>query len=70
MAAEDADEALRASLDDVSEQWRGNQPERGFSMAIDDLYVPGTVFAVAEDEEDGSAGSSISPRRPRAAAGR
>jgi lysyl-tRNA synthetase class 2 len=48
--AEDADEALRASLDDVSEQWRGNQVERGFSMAIDDLYVPGTVFAVAEDE--------------------
>src|SRR5258706_10722543 len=48
--AEDADDALRASLDDVSEQWRGNQAERGFSMAIDDLYVPGTVFAVAEDE--------------------
>jgi len=51
VAAENADEALRASLDEVSEQWRGNQPERGFSMAIDDLYVPGTVFAVAEDEE-------------------
>ncbi|MDX6473018.1 MAG: lysyl-tRNA synthetase, class [Gaiellaceae bacterium] len=51
VAAEDADEALRASLDDVSDQWRGNQVERGFSMAIDDLYVPGTVFAVAEDEE-------------------
>ena len=51
VAAEDADEALRTSLDEVSEQWRGNQPERGFSMAIDDLYVPGTVFAVAEDPE-------------------
>jgi lysyl-tRNA synthetase, class II len=49
--AEDADETLRASLDDVSEQWRGNQVERGFSMAIDDLYVPGTVFAVAEDQQ-------------------
>jgi lysyl-tRNA synthetase class 2 len=49
--AEDADDALRAALDDVSEQWRGNQAERGFSMAIDDLYVPGTVFAVAEDQE-------------------
>jgi lysyl-tRNA synthetase, class II len=48
--AEDADDALRTSLDDVSEQWRGNQVERGFSMAIDDLYVPGTVFAVAEDQ--------------------
>jgi lysyl-tRNA synthetase class 2 len=51
VAAEDADEAMRASLDEVSELWRGNQPERGFSMAIDDLYVPGTVFAVAEDPE-------------------
>ena len=51
VAAEDADGALRASLDDVSEQWRGNQAERGFSMAIDDLYVPGTVFALAEDEQ-------------------
>ena len=51
VAADDADDALRTSLDDVSEQWRGNQPERGFSMAIDDLHVPGTVFAVAEDEE-------------------
>ncbi len=56
IAAEDADEALRASLDEVSEQWRGNQPERGFSMAIDDLYVPGTVFAVAEDEQGGIGG--------------
>ena len=51
IAAEDAGESLRASLDEVSEQWRGNMPERGFSMAIDDLYVPGTVFAVAETED-------------------
>ena len=51
VAAEDTDNALRASLDEVSEQWRGNQAERGFSMSIDDLYVPGTVFALAEDEQ-------------------
>ena len=50
VAAEDADPALREALDDVSEAWRGNQPERGFTMAIDELHVPGTVFAVAEDE--------------------
>ena len=49
--AEDAGDALRSSLDDVSAQWRGNQAERGFSMAIDDLYVPGTVFAVAETDD-------------------
>src|SRR5229473_767634 len=48
VAADEADEALRAQLDEVSEAWRGNQPERGFTMAIDDLYVPGTVFAIAE----------------------
>jgi lysyl-tRNA synthetase class 2 len=56
--AEDADDALRASLDGVSEQWRGNQAERGFSMAIDDLYVPGTVFAVAE-AGDGTVGGFL-----------
>jgi lysyl-tRNA synthetase, class II len=50
IAAEEADPALRLQLDHVSDEWRGNQPERGFSMSIDDLYVPGTVFAVAEDE--------------------
>ena len=48
--AEDADPALRAELDAVSAEWRGDQPERGFSMAIDDLYVHGTVFAAAADE--------------------
>ena len=45
--AEEADEVLRAELDAVSEAWRGNQPERGFTMSIDDLYVPGTVFTLA-----------------------
>jgi lysylphosphatidylglycerol synthetase-like protein (DUF2156 family) len=58
VAAEDADEALRTAVEDVSERWRGNQPERGFSMAIDDLYVPGTVFAIAE-AEDGSVGGFL-----------
>jgi lysyl-tRNA synthetase class 2 len=47
LRAEDADAALRAQLDEVSAQWRGHQPERGFSMAIDDLYVEGTVLAAA-----------------------
>ena len=58
VAAEEADEALRAAVEEVSEQWRGNQPERGFSMAIDDLYVPGTVFAVAE-ADDGAVGGFL-----------
>ncbi len=56
--AEDADPDLRARLDTVSELWRGNQPERGFTMSIDELYVPGTVFAVAE-AEDGEIGGFL-----------
>jgi len=58
VAADETDEALRAELDEVSEAWRGNQPERGFSMAIDELYVPDTVFALAEDE-DGRVGGFL-----------
>jgi lysyl-tRNA synthetase class 2 len=58
VVAEDADPVLRAKLDDVSECWRGNQPERGFTMSIDELYVPGTVFAVAE-AEDGEVGGFL-----------
>jgi lysyl-tRNA synthetase class 2 len=46
----DAGPELRAQIDDVSVAWRGNQPERGFSMAMDELYAPDTLLAVAEDE--------------------
>src|SRR5579872_2520321 len=56
--AEDAGPELRAKLDEVSELWRGNQAERGFTMSIDELYVPGTVFAVAENE-DGEVGGFL-----------
>jgi lysyl-tRNA synthetase, class II len=49
VGADEAGPALRAELDDVSREWLGGRPERGFSMAIDDLYVEGTVFAAAED---------------------
>lgn len=56
--ADETDEAVRADLNEVSEAWRGNQPERGFSMAIDDLYVHDTVFALAEDEQ-GSIGGFL-----------
>jgi lysyl-tRNA synthetase, class II len=50
VGAEDVDAALCVQLDAVSETWRGNQAERGFSMAMDDLYAPGTTFAIAESE--------------------
>ena len=58
VAAEEAGERLRAVLDEVSRQWRGNQPERGFSMSIDDLYAPGTLLAVAQ-HADGSVGGFL-----------
>ena len=51
VAADEVAPALEAELEDVSAAWRGGEPERGFSMAIDDLHVPGTVLAVAEDAE-------------------
>jgi lysyl-tRNA synthetase class 2 len=49
VAADEAAPTLDAELGEVSAAWLGGQPERGFSMAIDDLHVPGTVLAVAED---------------------
>jgi len=48
--ADDVSSGLEEELADVSAAWRGNQAERGFSMAIDDLHVPGTVLAIAADE--------------------
>jgi len=68
IAAEEADDGLRAELDEVSEAWRGNMPERGFTMAIDDLYVPGTVFAVAECGSSDTVGGFLH-LAPAAAAG-
>ena len=48
--ADEVPPALEAELADVSASWRGGEPERGFSMAIDDLHIPGTVLALAEDD--------------------
>ena len=51
VAADEVTPAMEAELEDVSAAWRCGEPERGFSMAIDDLHVPGTVLALAEDVE-------------------
>jgi lysyl-tRNA synthetase class 2 len=51
VAADEVAPALEAELEDVSSAWRRGEPERGFSMTIDDLHIPGTVLAVAEDAE-------------------
>jgi lysyl-tRNA synthetase class 2 len=50
--ADDVSMELEAELESVSAEWRGSDPERGFSMAIDALHVPGTMLALAEDEDD------------------
>jgi lysyl-tRNA synthetase, class II len=47
VAADEVGPGLETELEDVSAAWRRGQPERGFTMAIDDLHVPGTVLALA-----------------------
>jgi lysyl-tRNA synthetase class 2 len=43
---------LRRELREVSEEWRGNWPERGFTMAMDELFGHGdTLFVIARDAE-------------------
>ena len=59
LSTADADERLRAELRAVSEEWRGNWPERGFTMAMDALFLyPDTVLAVAIGP-DGSVGGFL-----------
>jgi lysyl-tRNA synthetase, class II len=56
LSTADADESLKRELRAVSEEWRGNWPERGFTMAMDALFLyPDTVLAVAI-APDGSVG--------------
>ncbi len=50
IAAPDAPPALRDQLRDVSLEWRGSRPERGFAMAMDALFAyPDTRLALASD---------------------
>jgi len=58
VAADELDPRLESELEDVSAAWRGGQAERGFSMAIDELDVPGTVLALAESR-DGRVGGFL-----------
>ena len=59
LSTADADEKLREELRAVSAEWRGNWPERGFTMAMDALFLyPDTVLAVAVGP-DGSVGGFL-----------
>ena len=55
----DTGAGLREQLHAVSQEWRGNWPERGFTMAMDALFrYPDTVLAVAV-APDGSVGGFL-----------
>jgi lysyl-tRNA synthetase class 2 len=58
VAADDVPQELEEELAEVTAEWRGDQPERGFSMAMDDLHLPGTVLAIATDA-DGKIGGFL-----------
>jgi lysyl-tRNA synthetase class 2 len=59
LSTADADESLRQELRTVSEEWRGNWPERGFTMAMDEMFLyPDTVLAVAV-APDGAVGGFL-----------
>ena len=59
LTAGDADERLRGELKAVSEEWRGNWPERGFTMAMDAMFIyPDSVLAVAVGP-DGAVGGFL-----------
>jgi lysyl-tRNA synthetase class 2 len=59
ISVSEADEKLRGELREVSEEWRGNWPERGFTMAMDAVFLyPDTVLAVAVGP-DGSVGGFL-----------
>ena len=48
----DADEELRLGIETISNAWLAGRRERGFSMAMDDLFFPGSTFALALDTSD------------------
>ena len=51
-APADLTDADRAAVEQVSQEWLNGWPDRGFSMAMDDLYAhPQARFALARDGE-------------------
>ena len=51
--------ALREELQEVSEEWRGSWPERGFTMAMDELFGHGETLFVIARRGDGQVGGFL-----------
>jgi lysyl-tRNA synthetase class 2 len=51
--------SLREELQEVSEDWRGSWPERGFTMAMDELFGHGETLFVIARREDGQVGGFL-----------
>jgi len=54
----EVDASLRAELEAIASEWRGDAPERGFVMALDALFRDGddTVFVVGLDRDGHACG--------------
>ena len=55
----DLDAAMRREFEEIAQEWRGDAPERGFVMALDDLFSLGdgdAVFVVGFDADGGPQG--------------
>jgi lysyl-tRNA synthetase, class II len=53
------DQSLRGELDSIALRWRGDEPERGFAMALDALFLLGdddAVFVIGLDPDGEPAG--------------
>jgi lysyl-tRNA synthetase class 2 len=57
--AGDADARLRRQLLEVSTEWRGAWPERGFSMAMDALFAYPDAFLAVAFDADGCAAAFL-----------
>jgi lysyl-tRNA synthetase class 2 len=53
------DAHLRRELNEITDAWRGDQPERGFAMALDSLFALGdgdSVFVIGFDADSAARG--------------
>jgi lysyl-tRNA synthetase, class II len=59
LRAGDAAPELRAELERLSAEWRGNAPERGFTMAMDSLFAEADTLLAVASGPDGRAGGFL-----------